>query len=96
MERLPTVAPHGQRLERESAMTDHFDGDDYNLRVLIERMQRMHSSEREIEVAVREASGCLSHPASPRWTARRRPPFRVIGRRLQGRGRLWKREEGQR
>ena len=77
-------------------MTDHVDGDDYNLRVLIERMQRMRSSEHEIEVAVREASGCLSPPASPRWTARRRPPLRVIGRRLQGRGRLWKREEGQR
>jgi hypothetical protein len=90
------VAPHGQRLEGESAMTDHFDGDDYNLRVLIERMQRMRSSEREIEVAVREASGCRSHAASPRWTARRRPPFRVIGRRLQGRDRVWKREAGQR
>ena len=77
-------------------MTDHVDGDDYNLRVLIERMQRMRSSEREIEVAVREASGCLSHAASPRWTERRRPPIRVIGRRLQGRDRLWKREEGQR
>jgi len=33
----PTVAPDGQRLERESVMTDRFDGDDYNLRVLIER-----------------------------------------------------------
>ena len=76
-------------------MTDHFDGDDYDLRVLIERMQRMRSSEHEIEVAVREAS-CLSDPAGPRWTARRRPPLRVIGRRLQGRDRLWKREEGQR
>lgn len=96
MERLSTVAPHGQRLERESAMTDHVDGDDYDLRVLIERLQRMRSSEREIEVAVRESSGCFSHPASPRWTERRRPPFRVIGRRLQGGGRLWTREEGQR
>ena len=95
MERLPTVAPHGQRLERDSAMTDHVDGD-YTLRVLIERMQRMHRSEREIEVAVREASGCLGHPARPRWTGRRRPPFLVIGRQPQGRGRLWKREEGQR
>jgi hypothetical protein len=79
-----------------TAIIDHFDGDDYNLRLLIERMQRMRSSEREIEEAVREASGCLSHPASPRRTARRRPPFRVIGRRLQGGGRPWKREEGQR
>jgi hypothetical protein len=77
-------------------MTDHFGRDDYKLRVLIERMQRVGSSEREIVVAVREASGCLSRPAGPRWTARRRLPFRVIGRRLQGRGRLWKREEGQR
>jgi hypothetical protein len=75
-------------------MTDDFDGDDYNLRLLIERMERMHRSEREIEVAVQDASGCLSHPGGQRWTARRRPPFRVIGRRLQGRGRLWKREEG--
>jgi hypothetical protein len=77
-------------------MTAHVDGDDYNLRVLIERMQRMRSSEREIEVAVREASGCLAHPAVPRRTARRRPPVRVIGRRLQGSGRLWKKEEGSR
>jgi hypothetical protein len=77
-----------------AAMTDHFDGDDYNLRLLIERMQQMRSSEREIDVAVREASSCLAHPATPRRTARRRPPFRAIGRRLQGRGRLWKREEG--
>ena len=77
-------------------MTDHFDGDDYNLRVLIERMERMHRSEREIEVAVREASGCLSRPAGPRRTARRRPPLRVIGQRLPGGGRLWKRAEGQR
>ena len=76
-------------------MTGHFDGDNYELRVLIERMHRMGSSEREIEVAARAASGCLSHPASPRWTERRRP-FQVIGRRLQGRGRLWKREEGRR
>jgi len=68
-------------------MTAHVDGDDYNLRVLIERMQRMHSSERKIEVAVREASACLSHPAGQRWTARRRPPLR---------GPLWKRGEGQR
>jgi hypothetical protein len=75
-------------------MIEHFDGDDYNLRVLIERMERMGRSEREIEVAVREASGCLLHPVSPRWTARRRPPFRLIGRRLQGTARLWKREEG--
>jgi hypothetical protein len=59
-------------------------------------VQRMHSSEREIEVAVRDASGCLAHPASRRWTTRRRPPFRLIGRRLQGGGRRWKREEGQR
>ena len=78
------------------AMTDHFDSDDYNLRLLIERMQRTRSSEREIEMAIREASGCPSHPASPRWTARRRPPFRVIGRRLQGGRPPWKREEGQR
>jgi hypothetical protein len=77
-----------------TAMIDHFDGADYNLRLLIERMQQMRSSEREIEVAVREASGCLSHPAGPRWTVRRRPPFRVVGRRLQGRGRLSNREEG--
>ena len=65
------------------AMTDHFDSDDHNLRVLIERMERMGSSEREIEVAVGEASGCRSHPAGPR-------------RRPQGRRRLWKREEGRR
>ena len=95
MEQLPTVASHGQRLERESAMTEHFDGDDYNLRVLIERMQRMGSSEREIEMAVREASGCPSRPADPRWRAPRRPPFRAIGRRLQRSGQLWKREEVQ-
>ena len=85
-----------QTQRRPSTMTDHFDGDDYNLRVLIERMQQMGRSEREIEVAVREASGCLSHPAGPRRTARRRPPFPLIGRRLQGRGQLRKREEGQR
>ena len=75
-------------------MTEHLDGDDYNLRVLIERMQRLGSSEHEIEVAVREASGCQLRPAGPRRAARRRPPFRAIGRRLQGSGRLWKREEG--
>jgi hypothetical protein len=78
-----------------AATTDRqFDGSDYNLRVLIERMQQKGRSEHEIDEAVREASGCLSRPAGPRWTARRRPPFRVIGRRLQGRGRLWTREEG--
>jgi hypothetical protein len=77
-----------------TAMTDHFDGDDYNLRLLIERMQRVDSSEREIEMAVRDASGFLSHPASPPWTARGRPPLQVIGRRLQSRGRLSRREEG--
>ncbi len=92
MEQLPTVAPHGQRLERESAMTDHFGGGDYNLRVLIERMQRMGRSEREIEAAVREASGCPARPAGPRGTSRRRPPLRAIGRRLPGTGGLWKRE----
>ena len=84
MKELPTVA----------SRTEHLDADDYNLRVLIERMQRIGSSEREIEMAVREASGCPSRPAGPRRTARRRPPFRVIGRRLHGRDRLWKREEG--
>ena len=68
---------------RESAMTDQFDGDDYNLRALIERMERIGGSDHEIEVAVPEASGCPSYPAGPR-------------RRLQGRRRLWKREEGQR
>jgi hypothetical protein len=62
-----------------TAMTDRFDGADYNLRLLIERMQRMRGSEREIELAVRDASGCPSHPASSRWTAL---------------SRLWKREEG--
>jgi len=62
-------------------MTDYFDGHDYNLRVLIERMERMGSSEHEIEVAVREASGCPSHPAGPRGT--------VLGR-------LRNRKEGQR
>jgi hypothetical protein len=94
MERLSTTAPHGQRLEGTSAMTEHFDGGDYNLRVLIERMQRLGSSEREIEMAVREASGCRSRPAGPRWRAApRRQPFRAIGRRLQGSSRLWKREE---
>ena len=97
MERLSTKAPHGQRLERTSSMTEHLDGDDYNLRVLIERMQRLGSSEREIEMAVRKASGCRSRPAGPRRrAAQRRPPFSAIGRRLQGRSRLWKREEGQR
>ena len=74
-------------------MTAPFDGDDYGLRVLIERMQRMGSSEREIEAAVREASGCPSHPTSVHWTTRRRPPLRAIGRRLQGTGALWKRED---
>ena len=73
MERLPTLTPQRQRLEGESALTDHFDGD-YNPRLLIERMQRTDSSEREIDVSVREASGCLAHPAGPRSTARRRPP----------------------
>ena len=35
-----------------TATTDHhFDGSDYNLRVLIERMERMHRSEHEIEAA---------------------------------------------
>ena len=72
------------------------DGDDYNLRALIERMQRMDSSQREMEVAVREASGCPFHPIGPRATARPRLPLRGIGRRLQGNGRLWAREEGQR
>ncbi len=95
MERLSTNAPHGQRLEGTSAMTEHLVGDDYNLRVLIERMQRTGSSEREIGMAVREASGCLARPAGRRWPARRRPPFGAIGRRLQSRDRLWKREEAQ-
>ena len=72
------------------------DGDDYNLRALIERMERMHSSEREIEVAVRDASGCPSHRAGPRTTARPRLALRGIGRRLQDKGRLWTREEGRR
>ena len=80
----------------EPAMTAHVDGGDYNLRLLIERMQRTGSPERNIEVAVREASGCVAHPAGQRRTARRRPPLRMIGRRLQGSGPLWKREEGQR
>ncbi len=92
MEHLSTNAPDRQRLEGKSAMTEQFDGDDYNLRVLIERMQRLGSSERAIEAAVQEASGYPSHPASLRWTARRRPPLRAIGRRLQGTGGLWKRE----
>jgi hypothetical protein len=35
-------------------MTDSFDSD-YNLRLLIERMQRLGCSEHEIGVAVREA-----------------------------------------
>jgi len=61
-----------------ATMTDLVDRDDYNLRLLIERMQQMRSSEREIELAVREASGCPSQPAVRRRTARR----------------LWKREEG--
>ena len=77
-----------------AAMIDDFDGGDFNLRLLIERMQRTGSSEGEIETAVREAFGCLAHPAGPRWPTRRRPPFRAIGRRAQGSGRLWKREEG--
>ena len=75
---------------------DPRDGADYNLRALIERMQRMDSSQREMEVAVREASGCPFHPIGPRATARPRLPLRGIGRRLQGKGRLWAREEGQR
>jgi hypothetical protein len=95
MERLSTDAPHMQRLKGDSAMTEHVVGDDYNLRVLIERMQRMGSSEREITMAVREASGCLARPAGPRWGARPRPSFWAIGRRLQNRDRLWKREEAQ-
>ena len=94
MGRFSTKAPHGQRLEGTSAIADHSDGGDYSLRVLIERMQRLGSSEREIEVAVREASGCPSRPGGPRWTARRRPPFRAIGRRLQRSGQLSMREEG--
>ena len=94
MEPLSSKASHEQRLESESVRSHRFDGDDYNLRVLIERMQRLGSSEREIEAAIREASGCPSHSASLHWTARRRPPLRVIGRRLHGTGRLWKREEG--
>jgi len=77
-------------------MTAPFDGDDYSLRVLIERMQRLGSSEREIEIAVREASGCLARPADSRWSPRRRPPLRAIGRRLQGSDGLWNREEAQR
>ena len=63
---------------------DHFDDDDYNLRVLIQWMERMGRSEPEIEAAVREASGCRSHPAGPGSRERRRLPFQ---------GRLWKREE---
>ena len=78
------------------ATADHFGGDDYTLRVLIERMQRIGSSEREIDLAVRKASGCLAHPASPRRTARRRPSFPFIGRRLLARGQLRKRAEDQR
>ena len=77
-------------------MTDHFDGDDYNLRVLIERMQRMRSSEREIEVAVREASGCLSHRGQPALDGTAAPAVPGDRTATQGRDRLWKREEGQR
>ena len=39
-------------------MTDDFDRGVYNLRLLIEQMQRTRSSEREIEMALREATGC--------------------------------------
>ncbi|MEA2662537.1 MAG: hypothetical protein QOH08_2109, partial [Chloroflexota bacterium] len=66
IEPLTTAGLHGQRLESDSAMTDHVDSDDYALRALIELMQQKRSSEREIEAAVREASGCPSHPASSR------------------------------
>lgn len=73
-------------METAQLETGHVDSDDYALRALIELMQQKRSSEREIEAAVREASGCLSHQASPGWTARRRRPFRVVGRRFrQGR-----------
>ncbi len=57
-----------QTTQLETAETDDRDGDDYNLRLLIDRMERMGSSEREIEVAVRDASGCPPHSAIPRRT----------------------------
>ncbi len=79
---LKMASPGSTRLE---ITRDHFDGADYNLRSLIEQMERMGRSEREIEAAVREASGCHSHPTGPSWRERRRLPFQ---------GRLWKREEG--
>jgi hypothetical protein len=44
-----------QTTQIETAQTDDSDSDDYNLRLLIERMQRMRTPEREIELAVREA-----------------------------------------
>jgi hypothetical protein len=53
VERLPTISS-GPAIRSESAMTDRFDSD-YNLRLLIERMQRLGCSEHEIGVAVREA-----------------------------------------
>jgi hypothetical protein len=45
--------------------------EDYTLRLIIEQMLRDGSSEREIEVAVREASGGLERQA-PRTEARPR------------------------
>jgi hypothetical protein len=95
VEELTNVAAHGRRLGT-SVMTDAIGGDDYSLRVLIERMEQSGSSEREIEVAVRETSGCPARPRRGHWTARRRPPFRVLGRRLRSRGLIGKREEGRR
>ena len=65
-------------------MSHEFDRDDYNLRVLIERMQQKGSSEHDIEAAVREASRRLEHQARPRAAARRTRPFRTIRRRLLG------------
>jgi hypothetical protein len=47
---------------------DHLDGDDYNLRLLIDRMERTGCSKRAIEVAVRDASGSPSGSTAPRWT----------------------------
>jgi hypothetical protein len=52
MDRLQTAF---QQRQKEPATTEEAESKDYNVRVLIERMQRAGRSEREIEKAVREA-----------------------------------------
>ena len=64
-------------------MEHELDRDDYRLRVLIERMQREGRSERDIEAAVRAATGRIERDR--RRPSRRPNRFGLLGRRLRTR-----------